>query len=193
MQSATSSHLQMDRPSAWVERFAPLIPSGEVLDLACGGGRHSRVLAGFGHAVLAVDRDRQALEASAGQGIKVEQIDLEQEGMIWPFEADRFAGIVVTNYLHRPLFPHLFRSLAWNGVLICETFAQGNEHFGKPSNPQFLLARGELLKMVVKETNHDLHILAFEDGYTEIPKPAMVQRICVLKAVSDAAPDRLKL
>ena len=193
MHSAPPSHIQLDRPSAWVERFAPLIPSGEVLDLACGGGRHSRLLAGFGHAVLAVDRDQQALEASAGQGIKVEQIDLERDGMIWPFAADRFAAIVVTNYLHRPLFPHLFQSLAPNGVLLYETFAQGNEHFGKPSNPQFLLARGELLKMVGKETNHDLHILAFEDGYTATPKPAMVQRICVLKAVSGAAPDRLKL
>lgn len=193
MQSATSSHLQMDRPSAWVERFAPLIPSGEVLDLACGGGRHSRLLAGFGHVVLAVDRDQQALEASAGEGIKVQQLDLEREGMTWPFEADRFAGIVVTNYLHRPLFPYLFRSLAPNGVLIYETFAQGNEHFGKPSNPQFLLAPSELLKMVGNETDHDLHILAFEDGYTATPKPAMVQRICVLKAVSGIEPARLKL
>lgn len=193
MLAMSSSHISMDRPSAWVVRFAPLIPVGEVLDLACGGGRHARLLAGLGHSVLAVDRDPAALAATAGEGIRVQQFDLERDGMTWPFEDERFAGIVVTNYLHRPLFPHLFRSLAPDGVLVYETFAQGNEQFGKPSNPDFLLASGELLTTIAAANSPDLAIVAYEDGYIDTPKPAMVQRICVWKAVSGAAPTRRKL
>lgn len=178
--------------SAWVQRFAQLIPSGEVLDLACGSGRHSRLLASLGHAVLAVDRDRAVLEQTAGQGITTLQIDLEC-GAEWPFGMSRFAGIVVTNYLHRPLFPYIFRSLVPGGVLIYETFAQGNERFGKPSNPQFLLRHGELLDIAAKYGDGSLHVVAFEDGYSDTPKPAMVQRICIVKNGADDMPERLSL
>ena len=167
-------------------RFAPLLPPGEVLDLACGGGRHARLLAGLGHAVLAVDRDTAALKLAAGQGIATLQVDLEAEGAVWPFEENRFAGIVVTNYLHRPLFPYLLRSLAEGGILIYETFAEGNEQFGKPSNPDFLLRHGELLSLGEIDCGSALHILAYEDGYIRTPRPAMVQRLCLLKSSSQA-------
>jgi SAM-dependent methyltransferase len=191
-----SSHPAVDHPSAWVVRFAPLIPQGEVLDLACGSGRHARLLAAMGHAVLAVDRDAQALAATAGQGINTLQIDLESGSgplFSWPFEPNRFAGIVVTNYLHRPLFPPILDSLAVNGVLIYETFAQGNGRFGKPSNPDFLLEPGELLRMAGADSSHSLRIIAFEDGYIDQPKPAMVQRICVVKTDSDILPHSVRL
>ena len=207
-----SSHPAVDHPSAWVARFAPLIPQGEVLDLACGSGRHARLLAAMGHPVLAVDRDAQALAATngsakpanesalplaaAGQGINTLQIDLESSSgprFSWPFEPNRFAGIVVTNYLHRPLFPPILDSLAVNGVLIYETFAQGNGRFGKPSNPDFLLEPGELLQMAGADSSHSLRIIAFEDGYIDQPKPAMVQRICIVKAGSDILPHSVRL
>jgi SAM-dependent methyltransferase len=165
----------MEAISPWVARFARLVPDGEVLDLACGGGRHARHLAALGHPVLAVDRDPAALAAAAGQGIVTLQCDLEDEAAAWPFEAARFAGIIVTNYLHRPLIPHLANSLMPNGLLIYETFARGNEAFGKPSNPAFLLAEGELLQHAQR---HRLRVLAFEDGYVNAPKAAMVQRLC---------------
>lgn len=184
-------HAALEQPSAWVARFAPLIARGEALDLACGGGRHARLLAALGHQVLAVDRDAAALARAKGEAIRTLQIDLE-DGAPWPFEADRFAGIVVTNYLHRPLFPGILSSLAPGGVLIYETFAQGNEHFGKPSNPHFLLAPGELLQLA-QAAPHPLRVIAFEDGYVALPKPAMVQRICVLKQPADVRPDRLRL
>ncbi|MGE5621947.1 MAG: class I SAM-dependent methyltransferase [Bacillota bacterium] len=169
--------------STWVARFAPLVPSGEVLDLACGAGRHARLLAALGHPVTAVDRDTDALAAAAGPGIATMRVDLEDESAprpVWPFAAGRFAGIVVTNYLHRPLFPHILASLAPGGMLIYETFAIGNERFGKPSSPRFLLNRGELLDLVRTDAMK-IHVLAFEDGYVDWPKPAMVQRICALK------------
>ena len=162
-------------PSPWVSRFAPLVPEGEVLDLACGSGRHARLFAGLGHPVLAVDRDPQALAGAAGPGIVTLQHDLEVDGAAWPFEAGRFAGIVVTNYLHRPLLNQLMASLAPNGVLIYETFALGNELFGKPSNPAFLLRPGELLEHAA---SCGLRVLAFEDGAVVQPKPARVQRLC---------------
>jgi len=181
----TNAHNALDRASAWVTRFAPLIPDGEVLDLACGAGRHSRLLAQHGHAVLAVDRNAEALALAAGAGIQTMQVDLETDdpAKTWPFSAARFAGIVVTNYLHRPLWGCMVDSLAEHGVLIYETFALGNEQFGKPSNPDFLLAHGELLE-VARE--YGLLVVAYEDGYVEEPKPAVVQRICLLKAGNKA-------
>jgi SAM-dependent methyltransferase len=193
---SAASHAAMDQASAWVTRFAPLIPDGEVLDLACGGGRHARALAAHGHTVLAVDRDPMALECARGQRIETLQADLEGgngEEAVWPFEDDRFAGIVVTNYLHRPLFPHILRSLAPGGLLIYETFAEGNEQFGKPSNPAFLLLPGELLTLSERHANGSARVIAFEDGYVDIPKPAMVQRICLLKNGPGAKPEQLHL
>jgi SAM-dependent methyltransferase len=168
----------MDDPSVWVQRYAPLVPGGEVLDLACGSGRHSRYMQALGHFVVAVDRDPQALAAAAGDGIVTSEIDLEGEGAAWPFGPARFAGIVVTNYLHRPLIIDMLGSLAPNGVLIYETFADGNAAFGKPSNPDFLLKSGELLDIA---RQNGLRVIAFEDGVVNTPKPAMVQRICAVK------------
>lgn len=174
------------QPSAWVSRFAQLIAPGEVLDLACGSGRHSRLLAALGHPVCALDRDAAALEELAGTGIATLQFDLEN-GAPWPFAPARFAGIVVTNYLHRPLLPAMLASLAPGGVLIYETFARGNERYGKPSNPDFLLRPGELLELVRDPAAPGWRVVAFEDGYAAAPKPAMLQRICAIK--TDGASD----
>ncbi len=190
-----SDHLKQDRPSRWVARFAPLMPAGEVLDLACGGGRHSRLLAGLGHPVLAVDRDAAAVAASAGDGISARQFDLERDGAEhesgWPLQPSRYAGIVVTNYLHRPLMPALLASLAPGGVLVYETFAAGNGQFGKPSNPAFLLAPGELLQTAMAVPG--LRVLAYEDGHVTDPAPAMVQRICCRRDDGSAAAAALAL
>jgi len=174
-----ANHAAIDTISPWVQRFAPLIPGGEVLDLACGNGRHARHLASLGHAVIAVDRDPAAIVATSAPGIVTSQIDLEEEGAAWPFGPQRFAGIIVTNYLHRPLLAGIVDSLLPNGVLVYETFADGNAAFGKPSNPDFLLRPGELLEMA---RQHGLRVIAFEDGIVNQPKQAMVQRVCAVKA-----------
>lgn len=190
-------HAPTLQPSAWIRRFASLIPPGEILDLACGSGRHARLLAGERHPVLAVDRDPGALAAAAGSFIATLQVDLEahapDEPPHWPFEADRFAGIVVTNYLHRPLLPHLFDSLAPSGLLLYETFASGNAQFGKPSNPAFLLQPGELLQFSMQFAARGARVIAYEDGYAADPKPAMVQRLCLLKGDSASGPEGLRL
>jgi SAM-dependent methyltransferase len=178
MPAAPTTHPATASVSPWVRRFAGLVPAGEVLDLACGAGRHARYLAALGHPVLAVDRDPQALALAAGQGVTTQLLDLEHEAFLWPFEAGRFAAVVVANYLHRPLFPHLAASLAPGGVLIYETFALGNEAYGKPSNPAFLLGPGELL---AQAASLGLRVIAFEDGNVGQPKPAMVQRLCAAK------------
>lgn len=164
-------------PSAWVVRWAPRIPAGgRVLDLATGNGRHARYFAGRGHPVEAVDRDPAVIDGLAGiAGISSRCADLECGP--WPYEAEQFAGIVVTNYLHRPLFPHLLAALAPEGVLIYETFAAGNEHYGRPANPAFLLNPGELLDVVRAR----LRVIAYEDLYVSEPRPALVQRICAIK------------
>ncbi len=164
-----------EQVSPWVARFAGLAEAGEVLDLACGGGRHARHLAALGHPVLALDRDPAALALAAGPGITTMQADLEG-GAAWPFAPGRFAAIVCTNYLHRPLLAHLIGSLRADGVLIYETFAAGNEAYGKPSNPDFLLQPGELLDWAART---GLRVVAFEDGVA--PKAAVVQRLCAVK------------
>lgn len=184
-------HASMDTPSAWVLRFIARIPPGRVLDLACGEGRHARLLAAAGHTVLAVDRSADALAAIAGSTITTACIDLEHgDGAAQLLQAGSFAGIVVTNYLHRPLLPLLFASLIDGGVLIYETFADGNEAFGKPSRPDFLLQPGELLAAALEAR---AHVLAFEEGYRALPVPAMLQRLCAIKSRTGIAAEQLRL
>lgn len=170
-------HVHADIPSSWLVRWAPLIPpAGEVLDLACGGGRHARFLAQQGHVVDAVDRDAQALALLAGvAGVRPLRADLE--GAPWPYPDRAWDGIVVANYLHRPLFPSLLASLRPGGVLIYETFMAGNERWGRPTNPAFLLQPNELLTAF----GADLALAAFEQGEVGQPKPAVVQRICAVR------------
>lgn len=151
--------------------------SGLVLDLACGSGRHTRLLAGCGYRVLAVDRNPAALAGLQGlAGVKTAELDLE--GGDWPLAGQRFAGIVVTNYLWRPRLADLLASLAPGGVLIYQTFMLGNEAFGKPSNPDFLLHPGELRTVAAAA---GLREIAFEEGYTACPKPAVCQAICAVR------------
>lgn len=164
-------------PSPWVTRFAPLIAAGgEVLDFACGSGRHARWLAGRGFRVEAVDRDAVALELLAAvPHLLPREADLESGP--WPYEGRQFDAIVVTNYLFRPRLPLLLTALAHGGVLIYETFMVGNERFGKPSNPDFLLRSHELFERV----SGSCTVLAYEQGEVNEPKPAVIQRICAVK------------
>ncbi|MBS3936642.1 MAG: class I SAM-dependent methyltransferase [Sulfuritalea sp.] len=164
-------------PSPWIVRFAPLIPAGgTVLDLACGAGRHARLLAGMGYRVEAVDRDADALAQLAGvANVTTRCADLEDGP--WPCHASVFDGIVVSRYLWRPLFPRIFGCLAEGGVLIYETFMEGQQVFGKPQNPAHLLRAGELLGLVGRRFT----VIAFEQGET-MEKDAgrqVIQRICV--------------
>lgn len=166
-----------DAPSPWVVRWAPLIARGPVLDVACGDGRHARLFAARGLQVVAVDRQARALPKE----ISFVEADLES-GEPWPFAGQRFGGIVVTRYLHRPLFPHLRDCLAEQGALIYETFMAGNERYGKPSNPDFLLHPGELL-----EAFSGLGVVAFEQGTLTGSRPAVMQRICVIRGAAGSA------
>ena len=177
----TQGH-RVDGPSEWVARWARHIaPHGVVLDLACGSGRHSRFLAAQGFRVCAVDRDPQALGALVEMaGVAVRLADLELGA--WPLEGMKFDGVVVTCYLHRPLFPRILEALSPAGVLIYETFAAGNERFGRPSNPDFLLRPGELLEVV----RGRLRVAAYEDLEVTTPRPAKIQRICAFGLSGEA-------
>jgi SAM-dependent methyltransferase len=171
--ATTAVPMDLNEPSPWVTRFAPLIPAGgAVLDLACGSGRHARLLVALGYQVEAVDRDAEALAALADvPGVNVLQADLE--GGPWPYYGRGFDGIVVTNFLFRPLLPNLFGCLDAGGVLIYETFMVGNELLGKPTNPAYLLRSAELLELV----RNRFRVLAFEQGEVTHPRPAVIQRI----------------
>ena len=164
-------------PSPWITRFAGEIePGGPVLDLASGSGRHSIFLLQRGHTVTASDIDVSAL-ADIQQDAGLEIIAADLENSAWPFSGRQFAAIIVTNYLHRPLFPHIVAALAPGGLLLYETFAAGTERFGRPRNPAHLLQRGELLSGAFA----GLTILAYEDLTIGEAKPAAVQRVCARK------------
>ena len=161
--------------SAWVARFAPQVAAGApVLDLACGGGRHALLFLARGHPVTALYRDLSRL---ALDDPSLTAVEAELEAGSWPLGDARFAGIVVANYLHRPLFDAILAALAPAGVLIYETFAAGNERFGRPRNPDHLLRRGELLDLAARG---GLRVLAYEDLDVSEPRPACVQRICAV-------------
>lgn len=147
-----------------------------MLDVACGAGRHTRLFLERGHRVVAVDRDLGGIEdLDTHPALEAYELDLE-DGSPFPF-ARSFDAVVVANYLHRPLLPHLVRSVGAGGVLLYETFARGNERFGSPANPDFLLERGELLDAARPE----LQVVAYEDLEVNVPKPAVVQRIAAVR------------
>lgn len=168
-----------ESPSAWVQRWSHLVPAnGSVLDVACGHGRHLRWFAQRGHPVTGVDRSPEAITAVADLGRAVEA-DIENGP--WPFAGETFDAVVITNYLWRPLLPQIVASVAPGGVLIYETFAAGNETVGKPSRPDFLLQPGELLQVAA-----GLHVVAFEDGFTDRPE-RFVQRIAAVRKPPDTS------
>ena len=164
-------------PSPWIVHWAPLVRAGgSVLDLACGSGRHLRYFLGKAHPVVGIDRDVAALADLEGNpSVEIVRADLE-DGSPWPLPDRRFAGIVVANYLHRPLFLSLIEALEPGGALLYETFAVGNEKYGKPSNPDFLLRAGELL-----ERTRGLRVVAYEAVEEETPRRAVVQRIAAVR------------
>lgn len=159
---------------------------GRVLDLAAGNGRHTRLLLESGFAVCAVDRDISALSPLAACGCEVRQIDLEA-GAPWALGTG-YDGIVVTNYLHRPLLPAIAEALAAGGVLIYETFARGNERLGRPHNPDFLLRPGELLDAFAMLT-----VVAFEQGEISVPRAAVIQRIAAVAGPLGRLPEPVGL
>ena len=160
-----------------MQRFGGLIrPGGRVLDYACGSGRHARWLAGRGYRVDAVDRDGSALETLvAVAGVTTLVADLEDGE--WPFGRDSHDALVVTNYLFRPRFDLMLSVLPEGGVLIYETFMVGNERYGRPRSPDFLLRPGELLERLAD----DFSVVAFEQGERGSPPQAVIQRVCAIR------------
>lgn len=168
---------QTTTPSPWIERWCHLLPRGsQVLDLACGHGRHMRFLQQQGHIVLGVDRDAQSLQTASAYG-QVLQADVENNP--WPL-TQRFDALVVTNYLWRPLWPSLLSSLKPGGVLLYETFSEGNETVGRPARPEFLLRHNELLQLC-----SGMHVVAFEQGFAT-PPDRYIQRIVAIASQENA-------
>lgn len=172
-------------PSDWIVRWSQLVPAGgTVLDVACGSGRHLRWFAQRGCRVTGVDRDAAALATLAGVG---ELVEADIEGGPWPLPGRRFDAVVVTNYLWRALLPTIVESVAEGGVLLYETFSAEHASIGKPSNPNFLLQPGELLR----QTN-GLRPIAYEDGFLDAP-PRFVQRIAAVRERPGQVPMRRPL
>jgi SAM-dependent methyltransferase len=162
--------------SAWVKRWAGVIARGaRVLDFAAGAGRNIGPLAARGARIVAADRDAAAL-ATIGDAAQCVATDLESQP--WPFEAGSFDAVVCCNFLHRSRLDLLFALVGPGGLMIYETFGQGNERYGRPSNPAFLLASGELC---VAAQRNGFNVLGYEHGYVANPKPAIVQRLCAAR------------
>lgn len=167
------------KPDPWVQEYATLIPSGPILDLACGSGRHGRYFLDLGYPVTFLDKDISDIsDLSTHENADLIAYDLEKHDLEknapWPFQVNQFSSIVVTNYLHRPLFPHLKTTVKPGGLIIYKTFSAGNEQFGRPRNPNFLLQENELRT----EFNKQFRELAFFQGLEKWPE-RIVQAICV--------------
>ena len=180
LEALKQRHLRITAPSPWVRRFTSLIPEGgSILDLASGGGRHARWFLERGYPVTAIDQNHEPLESLKDQtGATVMTADLENGHPVFsgdgPLAGQTFQGIVVVNYLFRPLFDELLDALEPGGVLIYETFALGNEDFARPRNPDHLLKSGELLDLV----RGRLQIVAYEHGRTRTAEiPGVKQRL----------------
>lgn len=158
-------------PSHWLMRWAPETP-GRALDLACGGGRNLSWLAARGWQVCGVDRDTAA---TASLRAIAEIIDADIENGPWPLAGRQFDLVVVCNYLWRPLFAQIRAAVAPGGLLLWETFADGHQRLGRPSRPEFLLQRGELLREF-----SDWQIAGFEDIEESGERPRVVQRVAAL-------------
>jgi SAM-dependent methyltransferase len=156
-----------------------------VLDVASGRGRHARLFLRRGHRVVAVDRDTSGLAHLIGHpDLEVIEADLE-DGRSFPFAGRTFDGVVVTNYLYRPILADLVAAVALDGILIYETYARGHERFGRPTNPEFLLEPGELLQTV----RGRLEVIAYEDATVDEPRPARLQRICARRTRGEREPE----
>jgi SAM-dependent methyltransferase len=176
-------------PDAWVIKFAPLVPKGQILDLACGRGRHGRYFLNQNYPVTFLDKIISGVaDLESHPRATLIQYDLENhtpnsgdqnQAVPWPFEMALFSGIVVSNYLHRPLLPYLLQSLKPGAVLLYKTFSQGNEQFGRPSNPAFLLRKNELLD----QFEQAMDIVDFRQGKESNPD-RMTQAICAIKKFS---------
>lgn len=181
-----------DQASAWVRRWSHLVPAaGRVLDVACGQGRHLAWFVQQGHSVIGLDRDAQTLAAIGLPPELCQTHVADIESQPWPLPAEKFAGVVVTNYLWRPLLPTLIDSVDTGGVLIYETFAEGQAGIGRPSRPDFLLRPGELL-----EVCRGLRVVAFEDGFEPAsPRGAarFVQRLAAVREGTGPGPHAHRL
>ncbi len=188
-------HLKINSPERWIDRFIPLLgDNAQTLDLACGGGRHSKLLLEAGHHVTALDRSTEAIKERLGGHEKLTIItaDLEDGGDVFASNgvlADhKFDAIVVVNYLHRGLFPGLLGALKPGGVLLYETFAVGNEKFTRPRNPDHLLRPGELIERV----SGVLQIIAYEGGLVNAASGLGVkQRIAAINSPEPCAINQL--
>jgi len=167
-----------EAPSTWVRRWSHLVaPGGAVLDVACGHGRHMRWFADRGHPVTGVDRSPEAIASISTLG---RAIEADIENGPWPVAGERFAAVVITNYLWRPLWPVLLDSLAPGGVLLYETFSVDHATVGRPSRPDFLLTHGELLARC-----EDLRVVAYENGFACEPE-RFIQRIAAVRCTANA-------
>ena len=176
-----------EAPSLWIQRWSHLIPPhSQVLDVACGAGRHMRYLQAQGHSLLGVDRNDEALAAASAWGQTL-QADIENGP--WPLPGRQFGAVMVTNYLWRPLWPQILASVQTGGVLLYETFAQGHETVGRPSRADFLLTPGELLHMAHQG---GLRVIAYEDGFMAEPE-RFVQRMAAVRESAATAPVRYAL
>lgn len=143
---------------------------GLVLDLACGRGRHARLLAAWGLRVVALDRNRDALAALAAAAraaaLPIAPLRADAEAPFGlPFRPASFGAVLVTRFLFRPLAPTLAALLRPGGLLVYETFTTRNRDLGQgPGNPAFLLEPGELAQLFP-----GLEVVASQEGLREAP------------------------
>ena len=164
-------------PEPWVLHATHLVPPrAPIVDIACGGGRHARWFLANDHQATLIDRDVSAVaDLRNDVGATIVSADLESShvDILHIIPPARFGGVIVVNFLWRPLMSAIVEAVAPGGVLIYQTFAVGNARHGKPSNPDYLLRPGELLDAV----SGRLEVLRYEHGEDLLDRPVTIQRI----------------
>jgi len=145
-----------------------LLPEqGTALDLACGLGGNALFLAEAGLSVDAWDISAEALRNLRAKALE-RSLDMRiRHCSIGPelLEAGSYDVIVISRFLDRALCNAIMAALKTGGLLFYQTFTREKLDQNGPRNPDYLLARNELLRLFAPLT------LIFYQEYALIGNP----------------------
>ena len=140
-------------PSRIVTKYWHKASPGKALDIACGGGRNSLFLAQNGFTVDAVDVSTVAIGYLTGQHANINA--LREDLDTWRIPPDHYDLIINIRFLDRNLFSQIQAGLKIGGLLIFESFLNGE-------TDKYCLMSNELL-----HTFRNFRVIYYEEKTTD--------------------------